>query len=297
MTARARSLHGAVIEAPAERGFLPGDEPRARNRPKARSEPPTASAWRGAFSALKLFLGVVAVISASLALGWGAYRYALTTPRFAVRELEIDGARRLGRDDLAKLAGIELGRNVFAFDVALAETRLLESPWIREVSVSRKLPNTLRIALVEQEPAALAAIGDQLYLVTRTGEPFKRLEPDAGDPHQLPLVTGIRPEALAKDRAGELERLRTALDVLRHYERLVLSKTHEPQEVHVESSGQVVLSVGRQGIALHLGRGPWQKKLTMAERVLSELARKGRVPGIVFLDNEAHPERVVVRMR
>jgi hypothetical protein len=35
----------------------------------------------------------------------------------------------------------------------------------------------------------------------------------------------------------------------------------------------------------------------MAERVIGQLAAKGRVPGIVFLDNIAHPERVVVRMR
>jgi hypothetical protein len=35
----------------------------------------------------------------------------------------------------------------------------------------------------------------------------------------------------------------------------------------------------------------------MAERVIAELAAKGRTPGLVFLDNEAHPERVVVRMR
>jgi hypothetical protein len=27
------------------------------------------------------------------------------------------------------------------------------------------------------------------------------------------------------------------------------------------------------------------------------LGKKGRTPGIVFLDNQAHPERVVVRMR
>ena len=30
---------------------------------------------------------------------------------------------------------------------------------------------------------------------------------------------------------------------------------------------------------------------------IGELQKKGRVPGIVFADNEAHPERVVVRMR
>jgi hypothetical protein len=35
----------------------------------------------------------------------------------------------------------------------------------------------------------------------------------------------------------------------------------------------------------------------MGEQVVAEMRRKGRSPGIVFLDNTAHPERVVVRMR
>jgi hypothetical protein len=35
----------------------------------------------------------------------------------------------------------------------------------------------------------------------------------------------------------------------------------------------------------------------MAERVFAKASGKGGLPGIVFLDNEAHPERVVVRMR
>jgi hypothetical protein len=35
----------------------------------------------------------------------------------------------------------------------------------------------------------------------------------------------------------------------------------------------------------------------MGEQVVGEMRRKGRSPGIVFLDNQAHPERVVVRMR
>jgi hypothetical protein len=50
-------------------------------------------------------------------------------------------------------------------------------------------------------------------------------------------------------------------------------------------------------VTLELGTGPWRKKLLMAEEVVGELRKKGRTPGIVFLDNTSHPERVVVRMR
>ncbi len=134
-----------------------------------------------------------------------------------------------------------------------------------------------------------------MYLVTRGGEPFKRLE--EGDPFDLPVVTGISAEELARDRKREVERIGVALEILRHWERITVSKTYPAQEVHLTAGGDAVLTVGKSAITLHLGKGPWRKKMLMGERVIGRLARKGRVPGIIFLDSEAHPERVVVRMR
>jgi cell division protein FtsQ len=55
--------------------------------------------------------------------------------------------------------------------------------------------------------------------------------------------------------------------------------------------------VGKDPIALHLGKGPHRQSLEQATRVISELATQRAQASIVFLDNEAHPERVVVRMR
>jgi cell division protein FtsQ len=48
---------------------------------------------------------------------------------------------------------------------------------------------------------------------------------------------------------------------------------------------------------LALGQPPYARKLAMASEVMGELRAKARTPGIVFLDNQAHPERVVVRMK
>ena len=84
---------------------------------------------------------------------------------------------------------------------------------------------------------------------------------------------------------------------IRQYERLGMAKVHPAEEVNLAASGYTVLTVGQKGIALELGRAPFARKLAMAAEVVGELAAKGRTPGLVFLDNEAHPERVVVRMR
>ena len=94
-----------------------------------------------------------------------------------------------------------------------------------------------------------------------------------------------------------MERFRTGVDLVRQYERLPMAKVHPAEEVSLAASGHTVLTVGRQGIALELGRPPFARKLVMAGDVVGELGAKGRTPGIVFVDNEAHPERVVVRMR
>jgi cell division protein FtsQ len=238
---------------------------------------------------------LVVVISASLAVAWSAHHYALTSPRFAIRTVDLIGAHRISVEQMKAQSGVTVGDNIFALDTDAAERKLLENPWVSEVKLTRRLPNTLRVELSEREAAAVVSLGEHLYLVTREGEPFKEIQP--GDPYDLPLITGASPENLARDRPREIERIQTGLEVLHQFERVTLSKVYPAEEVHLADAGDVTLTAGKEGVTLELGTGPWRKKLLMAEEVVGELRKKGRTPGIVFLDNEAHPERVVVRMR
>jgi cell division protein FtsW len=113
----------------------------------------------------------------------------------------------------------------------------------------------------------------------------------------LPVLTGVTLEALAKDRRDSIARLATGLSVLEHYDRLPVSRVQRAQEVNLAPDGSVVLVVGTRRVSLHLGQGPWPKKLLMVAEVMRQFERERELPGVVFLDNELHPERVVVRMR
>jgi cell division protein FtsQ len=302
-----KALHGSAVSAPDETAFVDGESPkpgvvdakngRARRTAAGTSDPPPdkPGVWRTTWSLLKLAAGVVIVVAASAAVAWGAHRYALTSPRFSIRKLDVSGAKRKSEEQITRLGGVKLGDNVFAVDTNAVEQKLLTDPWIRQVKVIRVLPSTLSIELQERDVGALASISDRLYLITRTGEPFKPHE--EGDPFDLPVVTGITTDDLARDRARAVERYATALEILRHWDRIAMSRVHPAQEIHLSQSGDAVLTIGKSGITVHLGEGPWRKKLLMAERVIGQLQRKGKTPGIVFADNRAHPERVVVRMR
>jgi cell division protein FtsQ len=113
----------------------------------------------------------------------------------------------------------------------------------------------------------------------------------------LPVVSGIRPDDVAEDRGAAVALIRRALDLVADYDHSGPAKTHPVQEAHLEDDGGIVLVVGKEPTALHLGRGPYRQGIEQASRVLAELgSRKGQA-SVVFLDNDAHPERVVVRMR
>jgi cell division protein FtsQ len=295
--------HGGGVVAPDE-GFASGESPapgavQAKNAHGGRGSEPELSGARGVvallWSALKLASGLAVVVGVSLAVAWSAHHYALTSPRFAIHTLDLVGAKRISLEQIKIDSGIAVGVNIFALDTDTAERKLLENPWISEVKVTRRLPSTLRVELSEREASAVVALGERLYLVTHEGVPFKEIS--AGDPFDMPLITGASPENLQRDRKREIERIQTGLDVLHQFERIPLSRVYPAEEVHLADAGDVTLTCGKDGVTLELGTGPWRKKLLMAEEVVGELRKKGRTPGIVFLDNQAHPERVVVRMR
>jgi cell division protein FtsQ len=302
MNRREQRTHGGGVVAPDE-GFAIGESPTpgavhakgVRGHSSAPEMPGARSSVTLLWSALKLASGLAVVIGAALAVAWSAHHYALTSPRFAIRTVDLVGAKRTSLEQLKTNSGVAVGLNIFALDTDVAERKLLENPWISEVKMTRRLPSTLRVELTEREAAAVVALGERLYLVTPEGVPFK--EVSAGDPFDMPLITGASPENLQRDRKREIERIQVGLEVLHQFDRIPLSRVYPAEEVHLADAGDVTLTCGKDGVTLELGTGPWRKKLLMAEEVVGELRKKGRTPGIVFLDNQAHPERVVVRMR
>ena len=239
-------------------------------------------------------LGIALVIGVSTTAALGARRYVTSTPRFAVKEIDVSGNARRTPDDVATEAGITKGENVFALDLDRARARLLADPWIREASIGRRLPGTVTVQVTERDAAAIVALGDS-YLASRDGDVFKRLEP--GDPTDLPAITGLTPDAVAQDREGAIRSIRRALDLAAEYERSPLAARAPLEEVHIAQGEALTLFVGKSAIALELGVAPFHLKLEEAAKVLAELERRGAKADAIMLDSDAHPERVVARVR
>jgi cell division protein FtsQ len=295
---RPAKARAEVIDAPSD-PILGGDDSPLPGPATTSLRPApgaTAKRFEGRVSrALQLVAGAAVVVAASISVAWGARRYVTTSPRFAVRTVLVEGERRRSAVAVAEAAGVAVGKNIFALDLHHAGQLLAQDPWIERATVTRKLPSTVAISVVEREAYAAAVISGELYLANRDGDLFKKLGED--DPSDLPVVTGITAEQIARDRAGVVLAVKRVLDVVEDFERTGIAKRYPVEELHLEKDGVLTVTIGKEAIALHLGMPPYRDKIEQGSRVLNEVARRKANAQVIFLDNDAHPERVVVRMR
>ena len=242
---------------------------------------------RQALVALAVLLGFLLIADQTV-------RYARTADAFAIREVVVDGNVRLEPIDVRRTAGLQIGSNAFEISMEQARDRLLQHPWVKDANVVRKLPNRVRVQVVERTPVALVAL-DQLYLVSEEGAVFKRIGVD--DPADLPVITGIASETFYDDFDYRRAVLLRSMAVLQDYEGAGLASEEPVSEIHFDRAAGVELFVGDDGMQVRLGRGQHRKKLRRLKQVLARLSRENARPAYVYLDNVRSPERVTVRLQ
>jgi cell division protein FtsQ len=125
---------------------------------------------------------VLSVACAGLAAE-GVYA-ALTSPRFAVGNVEVRGAEQVPMAAILKAAAIPIHSNLFRLKNKGALERVAQIPRIRHVRIHRRLPNRVLVEVVERKPVALLAAGLNYYLVDDSGVPYAMLK---GNGVKLPV--------------------------------------------------------------------------------------------------------------
>lgn len=106
--------------------------------------------------------------------------------------------RALGQQDLA----------MTHVDLAGLRQELLALPWVEDARVSRQLPSTLRVDIVERQPHAVLQKPDRLVLIDPTGVELEPISREAASEYLLIEGPG------AQDRVEDLTRLLDAAPAL-----------------------------------------------------------------------------------
>ena len=204
-----------------------------------------------------------------LAAGAGAYGLARSTSAFALTSFEVRGAPSEVVADVRRALAPERGETLLAVDLADLEGRVEALPWVADATVDRSFPNTLRVAVVPERPAAVLRQGASSWLVAGSGRVLSELEPR----QRLAL-----PRIWLK-RGVEVVVGETISGIPRAAVRAVAPLTHAPLPARVTSvraSESELTLVLRNGFEVRLGDGSGRAlKLEIARRILPALGPEG----------------------
>ena len=124
----------------------------------------------------------IASISGATALVQAQISQSAANAGFEVRHVRVSGVERMNEDRVYERVVSQRNEPMPDVDVIAIREELLELPWVKDARVSRQLPGTLAIDIVERVPHAVLQRPDHLALVDVEGnelEPINRT--DIGD--------------------------------------------------------------------------------------------------------------------
>lgn len=128
---------------------------------------------------------------------------------FEVRRVDVRGVKNLNELKVYERALAERDRAMPLVDIVGLRQKLLELSWVKDARVSRQLPDTLVIDIVEREPHAVLRKADKFVLIDAEGNELDPI-PAAGAKSRL-VVSGPG----AGQQVADLARLLDAAPALR----------------------------------------------------------------------------------
>ncbi|MET0364762.1 MAG: cell division protein FtsQ/DivIB [Sphingobium sp.] len=116
---------------------------------------------------------------------------------FQVAKVEVQGLKRMDEMPVYALALDEMDRSMLSVDLGELRNRVMTLGWVADARVTRRLPNTLVIDIVERDPVAVWQHGGKLSLIDVNGVELERV--DGRSMPDLPLVVG--PQANRETRS------------------------------------------------------------------------------------------------
>lgn len=182
-------------------------KPKKSGRRKQNTFTPIRSAAKREFDVrgiLRLGFDVSAGLFLLIALVYGmfhAYRFFTTTTQFSISQVTFHGNQVIEGTSLLNVAQPVYGQNIFKVDLADVLSRIEHNPWIQDVSIIRKLPQSLHIHIQERTPYARLEL-DKVYLMDNYGI---LIAPAEGRYDNLPLIRGASMETVNPGQTVNVE--------------------------------------------------------------------------------------------
>ena len=122
------------------------------------------------------------------AAAYQQYAQLATKAGFQVQRVEITGMERVDQLRVYELVLAEKDRAMPLVDIDKVRADLLKYGWIKDARVSRRLPDTLAVEIIERRPAAVWQREGKFSLIDAEGIVLQHVK--AGESAELPVLVG-----------------------------------------------------------------------------------------------------------
>lgn len=181
-------------------------------------------------SGRRIFKGIIFLMITCAILGIFVY-----VPFFTLKNINLNGATYITVDDILKIGNIYMGEPLFELETDNITTRLSNDLRIEEVSVRRKLPDTIEVTIKERKPVA-TIVCDYGYLdLDKSGkiiDSYKNLKE-----MQIPMISG----ATVRDKyIGDEVDDKMVKEILNFLQKINSDSLNKISEVAIVSENYIV---------------------------------------------------------
>ena len=267
------------VKAPSEKNFR-----RAKVKPGRAKRSRSRIGWKVARHVAALMLFCYA--------GYRAVDLVVRAAPLQVGRIVVSGNVRLSSAEVQALAHGLYGRSILTADLDACRRRLLESPWVADAALRRVLPSTIEVRVVERQPIGISRLGNQLYLIDRSGTVIDEFGPRYRE-FDLPIVDGLVRTPKRGKPAIDAERAELAARVIDSVStRKAIAR--RLSQIDVSDLHDVVVLLEGDSALLHLGEERFVERLQSYLEVASAL--RDRVSDIDYVDLR-FDDRVFVKPR
>ncbi|HYE89704.1 MAG TPA: FtsQ-type POTRA domain-containing protein [Terriglobales bacterium] len=245
---------------------------RAR-RPAARVRPARGRGLARLVRRVAVALLLAAMPAAMAAAGW----WLVSSPKFAVRSVDVRGIQQVAPERIREAAGVAPGQSLFLLDPRRIVRAVEALPGVERADVIRELPNRVTVVVEERKPFTLVHAG-RLHWIDENGRVLGR-ETQAVTP-PAPVISGLSEAELASLGAEPSGKARDAIRLIRALLRSNSPLATEISEIDMgHAEGPVLYTVS--GVEVRLGAEEWEERLARLEGVLAQkAAREGAIRAV-----------------
>jgi cell division septal protein FtsQ len=205
------------------------------------------------------------------ALPGGLAAWVLTSSRFALHDLRVEGTHRVPAGEMRRSLNPLVGENLVRLPLSRVESLLAGQPWIESVEIEKTLPDRVRVSIHERRPVALlVGPGNTLLWADGKGRPIAPVAP--GESTEGFLVVDLASANIGANAAPEA--LERALAAARELERANPDWARSLTRVDVLGEEDLRLHIRDLPFPLLVRQADLAAKIHRFEGLLPELGRR-----------------------